>query len=137
VLNRQAVDWKEDLSQLDYSTFEILDELRDKCLSLMQRLGIVFGCIDIICGHDGRWTFLEVNEMGAFLWIEEFLPSIPLLAAFCDFLQDGSSKFQWSGKVARLSMAEFRASPDFERYKCEFNPDSLQHQYEATIDEQS
>lgn len=52
----------------------------------MANLGLVFGCIDIIVTLNGEYCFLEVNEMGQFLWIERANPEIRILDAFCDFL---------------------------------------------------
>lgn len=57
-----------------------------KCHTLMANLGLVFGCIDIIVTLNGEYCFLEVNEMGQFLWIERANPEIRILDAFCDFL---------------------------------------------------
>lgn len=52
----------------------------------MRQLGIVFGCFDFIITPDDEYIFLEVNEMGQFLWIEEILPELKLLDKFCEFL---------------------------------------------------
>ncbi len=135
ISERQAIDWKEDFSALEVGPFELPEDLYRSCVQLMRRLGIVFGCLDIIRGADGGWTFLEVNEMGAFLWIEEFVPSIPLLAAFADFIMDGSAEFRWSGGSRRPSMAEFRASADYARFESEMNTAALSHQYPVTVAE--
>ncbi len=49
-------------------------------------LKIEFGCVDLIVTPDGEYVFLEVNEQGQFLWMEEKVPDIRLLAAFSEFL---------------------------------------------------
>ena len=59
-----------------------------KCHTLMANLGLVFGCIDIIVTLNGEYCFLEVNEMGQFLWVEEHCPQLPLLETFSQFLID-------------------------------------------------
>ena len=43
----------------------------------------------------GDYVFLEVNEMGAFLWIEEKVEDLGLLDAFCEFLLQGTVDFRW------------------------------------------
>ena len=43
-------------------------ELRD----LMARLGLVFGCVDLVEEASGALTFLEVNASGQWMWIEHF-----------------------------------------------------------------
>lgn len=52
----------------------------------MARLGLLFGCIDLMVTPDDDYVFLEVNEMGQFLWIERANPDIRMLDTFCDFL---------------------------------------------------
>lgn len=41
----------------------------------------------------GDYVFLEVNEMGQFLWIEAANPEIRLLDHFCSFLMSGSAGY--------------------------------------------
>jgi hypothetical protein len=43
---------------------------------------------------DGDTLFLEVNQMGQFLFVER-MAGIPLLDAFCDFLIQGTPSFKW------------------------------------------
>ena len=131
----QTVDWKEDLTKRDLSPFDMPDDLRDKCLRLMRRLGIVFGCIDVIRQPDGHWTFLEVNEMGAFLWVEEYVPGLPLLAAFSEFLLDGSPEFHWSGDAGALTMAEYTTTENYKNALADIDPVALKHQYPVLVDE--
>ncbi|MGE4349851.1 MAG: MvdC/MvdD family ATP grasp protein [Candidatus Berkiella sp.] len=88
IYNTEELDWR--LSSLS-SNFTIspikLPSLVEKqCLQLMQQLGIVFGCFDFIVTSSEEYVFLEVNEMGQFLWIEEMLPQLKILETFCDFL---------------------------------------------------
>jgi hypothetical protein len=65
----------------------------EKCLALMEKLGIVFGCFDLIRTPAGGLVFLEVNEMGQWLFVEEDIPEYPLLDAFSDFLISMDPKF--------------------------------------------
>lgn len=61
----------------------------------MNKLGIVFGSFDFIVTPDDDYVFLEVNEQGQFLWIEELNPNIPLLDIFVNFIVHKSRKFLW------------------------------------------
>jgi glutathione synthase/RimK-type ligase-like ATP-grasp enzyme len=65
--------------------YELPPAVSEKCLELMRRLGIIFGCFDFIVTPDGRHVFLEVNPMGQWLWVEQMC-GMPLLEAFCEFL---------------------------------------------------
>lgn len=91
--NTAEVDWR--LSSLS-ANFKITPTklpttLKRQCILLMKQLGIIFGCFDFIVTPAGEYLFLEVNEMGQFLWIEEILPQLKLLDIFCDFLISCSS----------------------------------------------
>jgi glutathione synthase/RimK-type ligase-like ATP-grasp enzyme len=46
--------------------------IQQKILNLMEKLGLVFGCIDMIVTPDDQYVFLEINPSGQWLWIEEF-----------------------------------------------------------------
>lgn len=86
-------DWRAGRGMYKMEYFEVCDHLKNKCISLMCELGLVFGCIDVIITPSGDHVFLEVNEAGQFLWIEERLPVIPMLDAFVKFLAEPSPSF--------------------------------------------
>ena len=60
--------------RLDYSVpsavYELPDDVSEKCLQLMRKLGLNFGAIDLCLARDGRHVFLEVNAQGQWLWLE-------------------------------------------------------------------
>lgn len=92
---RGQVDWRlENYKKLSATPIELPQEVHAKCLVLMKRLGIVFGCIDLIVTPRGEHVFLEINQMGQFLWIEECCPELPILQTFCDFLVSKDSCYQ-------------------------------------------
>jgi glutathione synthase/RimK-type ligase-like ATP-grasp enzyme len=49
------------------------DELKDKCLALLEESGCRFGCFDFIEDDEGCITFLEMNPNGQYYWLEEDL----------------------------------------------------------------
>ncbi|PRQ02919.1 hypothetical protein ENSA5_18570 [Enhygromyxa salina] len=65
------------------------------CRALMRTFGLVFACFDFIVTPENNHVFLEVNQMGQFLWLEELAPEMPLLDAFCELLIQGRPDFQW------------------------------------------
>ncbi len=132
---RVALDWREDLHRRDLAEYELPTDLREACLALLRRLGIVFGCIDVIRRADGGYTFLEVNEMGAFLWVEEVLPSMRLLSAFCDYLCDPDADPARPSTRDSLGILEFRESEAFTAFEAEDTGDVLTHQYRLTMAE--
>lgn len=86
--NTEELDWRVLFSNnnLKLSPLILPTDVEKKCISLMKNLGIVFGCFDFIVTPEGEYVFLEVNEMGQFLWVEEVLPELKMLDKFCDFL---------------------------------------------------
>jgi hypothetical protein len=81
------------------------------CRALMRRLGLVFGCIDLIVTPDGDHVFLEVNEMGQWLWVEEQLPELYLLDAFTELLAQARPDFALSS-AAPIRFADVEADAD-------------------------
>lgn len=83
------VDWRAvSPARLGVSPIEIPTGVRDSCVRLLRSLDLSFGCIDMIVTPDGDWIFLEINQMGQFLWVEEINPDIPMLDLFVQLLTD-------------------------------------------------
>jgi glutathione synthase/RimK-type ligase-like ATP-grasp enzyme len=102
------MDWRYvPRNELLIEPFELPDDIHEKCKAFMKKLGIVFGCLDFIVTPDGEYYFLEVNEQGQFLWIEDVNPEFKLLDAFTEFLAQGSRDFEWQPSRQSVSIAEF------------------------------
>lgn len=97
------LDWRQAYDELTMERHDLPESLSQCCLALMRRLGLVFGCFDFVVTESGDPVFLEVNEMGQFLFLERYVPELPLLDAFSDFLIQGSPEFAWipSSRVVR------------------------------------
>jgi glutathione synthase/RimK-type ligase-like ATP-grasp enzyme len=92
-----GLDWRlEPLESLPIAALDLPDRIARRCRALMERLGLVFGCFDLIVTPAGEYVFLELNQMGQFLWIEQLLPEFPLLQAFCEFLVSRDSNFRYA-----------------------------------------
>lgn len=83
----QLQDWRfGHYSGLDVAVHSLPVAIEQKCIALMARLNIKFGCFDFIVRPDGEYVFLEVNEAGQFLWVEKYCPDLKMLNAFCQFI---------------------------------------------------
>jgi hypothetical protein len=100
------IDWRAGTRALAYRPIALPPEMEARCLALMERLGLAFGCIDFIVTPEGEHVFLELNQMGQFLWIEELVPELPLLDAFCAMLIQRRTDFEWSADRATLRFAD-------------------------------
>jgi glutathione synthase/RimK-type ligase-like ATP-grasp enzyme len=61
-------DWRK--KKLDFHKVEIPNDLKEKCISIVKRLNLGFGAIDIIKSVDDNYYFLEINPNGQWAWIE-------------------------------------------------------------------
>lgn len=77
--------------------------LKEKLFKFMNIAELSFGTFDVLETVDREYVFLEVNEAGQFLWIEDRNPDVQLLKPFCDFLV-GHSK--WSGRLTLAEVAQ-------------------------------
>ncbi|ATE71197.1 hypothetical protein [Lysobacter capsici] len=99
------VDWRaNDFDEaMGYARYALPEAIEQRCLALMERMGLVFGCIDFVVTTQGEYMFLEVNEMGQFLWLEGVNPELQLLDCFVQFSQsrDPNFVYDWRRPVYR------------------------------------
>lgn len=88
------VDWRLAYDELRMEPYEVPKQLVSLCSELMAKLSLVFGCFDFIVTPEGEHVFLEVNQQGQFLFLENYT-GIPFLDAFSEFLIQGSRDFRW------------------------------------------
>lgn len=83
-----ALDWRQDACQglVQVENVETPAEVEAGVLEFAKQSGIVFGSFDFAVDQAGQWWFLEVNEQGQFLWLEEFNPTARLMQRFMAFL---------------------------------------------------
>lgn len=112
---RDHTDWRFDQAKgnLVCSHYELPLAIKEKCLALVKSLGLVFGCIDLIVTPDNQHVFLENNEAGQFLWMEEVLPDLPLLDKFSRFLNSGDSNFQYCSDSQPVRWHELKLTEEF------------------------
>jgi hypothetical protein len=77
-----------------------------------QKTGACFGVMDFAVDRNGEWWFLEINEQGQFLWLDQFNPQSGLLQKFCAFLtsQHGSVQSLEDRQGLFPSLAEYEQS---------------------------
>jgi hypothetical protein len=110
------LDWRSaPLGETPTSLYTLPPAVEKSCLALMRLLGIVFGCFDIIVTPDGRYVFIEVNEAGQFLFVEDLHPQARLLDAFTEFLLRPSPDFRPAFEATGLAFRELKETQPFLR----------------------
>jgi glutathione synthase/RimK-type ligase-like ATP-grasp enzyme len=69
-----ATDWRRGLASADvalrYERHDLPIDVRNRCLGLVDALGLEYAALDLILTPDGRYVFLEVNPAGEWGWIQ-------------------------------------------------------------------
>ena len=65
-------DWRLAKTEADFRHAELPPEIAARCVSLVQRLGLEFGAIDLALS-ESKYYFLEINPTGEWAWLEETL----------------------------------------------------------------
>lgn len=66
-----SVDYRMDMPGARFTATILDPETEDKLLELMNRLGLLYGAIDLRRRADGEYVFLEINPAGEWLFVEE------------------------------------------------------------------
>lgn len=83
---KTMVDWRRgEKIDLPYEVYELGEDIREKCVRLVQQLGLKFGAIDLVQSRSGDFYFLEINPNGQWAWIEERL-GLDISGAIIDIL---------------------------------------------------
>lgn len=108
------LDWRPSTftSDLVYEPTELPAALEQQLLVLQEKLGLVFGCVDLAVDRMGNYFFFEVNQGGQFLFVEELLPSLPLLRAFSAMLAQGRPDYTMDS-MADLSYVDYKLSSEY------------------------
>ncbi len=79
------LDYRMDLAGASFRPTELPREIGAGILALMQRLGLLYGAIDLRRTADGEYVFLEINPAGEWRFAEE-RSGQPITEAVADFL---------------------------------------------------
>lgn len=125
--NKKSVeDWRGvPSSMLSPEIIDLPDDIVDKCRLFMRALNLMFGCIDLIVDEQDDIVFLEINQMGQFLWLESANPEIRMLDKFVNFLLSSDPLYDNKSGSFGLSYSEFepRGKRRIEREKQFHNSD--------------
>jgi hypothetical protein len=85
-----SLDWRHDagIHNLDVQIVATPADVQHALLAFAQASGLCFGSADFAVDRHGQWWFLEINEQGQFLWLEQYNPQAALLQKFCAFLTE-------------------------------------------------
>lgn len=112
---RGIVDWRSiPIDAIQAEPFSLPDHVRQACRRLMVELEIVFGCFDFIVTPEGEYVFLEVNEMGQFLWQDYLFPELFVLDIFLEFLRFPSFDFTVDRTALRLNYRTIQESAAYQ-----------------------
>jgi hypothetical protein len=79
---RLITNWKD----LACEELQVPDSIQSSLIQYQKCSGAHFATMDFIIDHNDEWTFLENNQAGNILWIEDTNPEIKLLDTFSEFL---------------------------------------------------
>jgi glutathione synthase/RimK-type ligase-like ATP-grasp enzyme len=105
------LDWRKAYHELRMEPYTLPPEIAGRCRDVVARLGLVFGCIDLVVTPQDDFVFLEVNEMGQFLFVEHYA-GVPLLDAFTEFLIQGKPDFVWRDQSVSIHYEEVLPAVD-------------------------
>jgi glutathione synthase/RimK-type ligase-like ATP-grasp enzyme len=83
-----SLDWRHDAALRNVAVERIATPaaVESAILRFAAASGVCTGSLDFAVDRNGEWWFLEINEQGQFLWLDDFCPQAQLLEKFCAFL---------------------------------------------------
>jgi hypothetical protein len=84
----KALDWRQDAGFGHVTVEEVPTppEVKNGVLAFAREAGLCFGSLDFGVDAQGQWWFLEINEQGQFLWLEQFNRNVKMMGKFCAFI---------------------------------------------------
>jgi glutathione synthase/RimK-type ligase-like ATP-grasp enzyme len=109
----KALDWRQDAGQQKIKVESVATppEIEKAVLAFAKECGICFGSLDFAVDMQGQWWFLEINEQGQFLWLDQFTPEIKINQKFCAFITspEGSTEPLENREDLFPTLAEYEA----------------------------
>ncbi|MFO0702894.1 MAG: hypothetical protein U0514_03490 [Candidatus Andersenbacteria bacterium] len=105
---RTAIDWRHYHADLRHSVFHLPQHETNQLRVLMQMLGLQFGTIDMILTPSGEYVFLEVNQMGQWLWVQQLtgMPIAKSLATPLNASKEGGTTDERRTQTAGVSVQD-------------------------------
>jgi hypothetical protein len=82
------------------------DSVYEACLKQLRSLGLVAGAFDFIVTPEDEWVYLEVNEAGQFIFVEQWCEELTVFDALCDFMESADPSFKYRAKSDPHRLAE-------------------------------
>lgn len=102
------IDWRAiPEGKMAIEPYKLPEDLEHKIRLFMHKMGLVFGSLDFIVTMDDEYIFLEVNEQGQFLWIEDYNPQFNMLDIFINFIINGNRPFNYDLKQCIHKVADY------------------------------
>lgn len=83
--NSDNADWRVSQEGYVWSVYELPEPIKTNLASMMKEMGLYTGAIDMICGKDGQYYFLEVNPQGEWGMLQKEL-GFPIAERIADNL---------------------------------------------------
>ena len=85
---KQALDWRQDAGQgaIEVEIIATPADVEKGVLAFARKAGICFGSLDFAVDKNGQWWFLEINEQGQFLWLDQLNHNARIQQKFCAFI---------------------------------------------------
>jgi hypothetical protein len=77
------IDWRIPGTTLSNTIIEVTQDIKTKCLVMMNSMGLRYAAFDFIETPTGELVFLEVNPTGEWAWLEDQL-GLPMRDAFIE-----------------------------------------------------
>ncbi|MBE3024802.1 hypothetical protein GQ37_005475 [Janthinobacterium sp. BJB1] len=87
---RTAVDSRDMSAPIRYEAATLPDDIHRRCLDFVHSYGLAYGALDLIVTPEGEYVFLENNPVGQFLYVQQLVPTLPLLDSVADTLIKGA-----------------------------------------------
>jgi hypothetical protein len=83
-----SLDWRHQAAvrNIDVETVATPADVENGILRFAEKTGVCFGSMDFAVDPKGNWWFLEINEQGQFLWLDQLCLQANLQQKFCAFL---------------------------------------------------
>lgn len=104
VVDPELVDWRSDAPKIlpMMKRHQLPATVVTKILALCKSFTLHFAALDLLLTADGNYVFLEVNNIGRFLWMEHRDNGHPMLDIFCQFVESKDVDFLWDGNAEYL-----------------------------------
>lgn len=78
-------DWRKLKDQVSFVPAKIPENIKEKCIKIVQKLNLIYGAIDLIF-HNNKFYFIEINPTGEWAWLVDSANQ-KIYISLCDYLE--------------------------------------------------